>query len=106
VPVSHPPRTFRFVRATRTVEVEVDVADLQPGQLRRTGTVAQFHQPHSTFARFRQVYDAELPGLTDREGEGRACHHPVRTWSSTAGPGCVAARVLLISTRLPSGSRM
>ena len=68
--------------------------------------VAQFHQPHSTFARFRQVCDAELPGLTDREGEGRDCHHPVRTWLSTAGRGCVAARVLLISTRLPSGSRM
>jgi 2-polyprenyl-6-methoxyphenol hydroxylase-like FAD-dependent oxidoreductase len=32
---------------------------------RRAG-VAQFHQPHNAFARFRQVCDAELPGLTDR----------------------------------------
>jgi 2-polyprenyl-6-methoxyphenol hydroxylase-like FAD-dependent oxidoreductase len=32
----------------------------------RRGGVAQFHQPHQTFARFRQVCDAELPGLTDR----------------------------------------
>jgi 2-polyprenyl-6-methoxyphenol hydroxylase-like FAD-dependent oxidoreductase len=32
----------------------------------RRGGVAQFHQPHNTFARFRQVCDAELPGLTDR----------------------------------------
>ncbi len=28
--------------------------------------VAQFRQPHNLFARFRQVCDAELPGLTDR----------------------------------------
>jgi 2-polyprenyl-6-methoxyphenol hydroxylase-like FAD-dependent oxidoreductase len=28
--------------------------------------VAQFRQPHNTFARFRQVCDTELPGLTDR----------------------------------------
>ena len=32
----------------------------------KRGGVAQFHQPHNTFARFRQVCDAELPGLTDR----------------------------------------
>lgn len=32
---------------------------------RRRG-VAQFHQPHNLFARFRAVSDAELPGLTDR----------------------------------------
>jgi 2-polyprenyl-6-methoxyphenol hydroxylase-like FAD-dependent oxidoreductase len=32
----------------------------------RRGGVAQFRQPHNTFARFRQVCDAELPGLTDR----------------------------------------
>jgi 2-polyprenyl-6-methoxyphenol hydroxylase-like FAD-dependent oxidoreductase len=32
---------------------------------RRAG-VAQFHQPHSLFARFRQVSDQELPGLTER----------------------------------------
>jgi 2-polyprenyl-6-methoxyphenol hydroxylase-like FAD-dependent oxidoreductase len=28
--------------------------------------VKQFHQPHNLFARFRQICDAELPGLTDR----------------------------------------
>ena len=28
--------------------------------------VAQFHQPHTLFPRFRQVCDDELPGLTDR----------------------------------------
>lgn len=32
---------------------------------RRRG-VAQFHQPHSLFTRFRHVCDQELPGLTDR----------------------------------------
>jgi len=32
----------------------------------RRGGVAQFRQPHNLFARFRQVCDAELPGLTDR----------------------------------------
>ncbi|SNR55058.1 FAD-dependent oxidoreductase [Blastococcus mobilis] len=32
---------------------------------RRTG-VAQFHQPHTLFSRFREVSDAELPGLMDR----------------------------------------
>ena len=32
---------------------------------RRRG-VAQFHQPHNLFARFREVADAELPGLTER----------------------------------------
>ena len=32
---------------------------------RRKG-VAQFHQPHNLFARFRAIADAELPGLTDR----------------------------------------
>lgn len=32
----------------------------------KRGGVAQFHQPHNLFARFRQVADAELPGLTDR----------------------------------------
>jgi 2-polyprenyl-6-methoxyphenol hydroxylase-like FAD-dependent oxidoreductase len=30
------------------------------------GGVAQFRQPHNVFARFRQVCDAELPGLTGR----------------------------------------
>jgi 2-polyprenyl-6-methoxyphenol hydroxylase-like FAD-dependent oxidoreductase len=32
---------------------------------RRKG-VAQFHQPHNLFARFRHICDAEMPGLTDR----------------------------------------
>jgi len=32
---------------------------------RRSG-VAQFHQPHNLFSRFREVSDAELPGLMDR----------------------------------------
>ena len=32
----------------------------------KRGGVAQFHQPHNLFARFRQICDAELPGLTDR----------------------------------------
>lgn len=28
--------------------------------------VAQFHQPHNLFARFRQICDEELPGVTER----------------------------------------
>ena len=32
----------------------------------KRGGVAQFHQAHNLFARFRHVCDAELPGLTDR----------------------------------------
>ncbi len=32
----------------------------------RRGGVAQFHQPHTLHARFREVCDAGLPGLTDR----------------------------------------
>ncbi|MGH3978380.1 MAG: FAD-dependent oxidoreductase, partial [Pseudonocardiaceae bacterium] len=28
--------------------------------------VAQFHQPHNLFARFRQICDEEIPGLTER----------------------------------------
>lgn len=35
------------------------------GAWRRKG-VAQFHQPHGLFTRFRRVCDAELPGLTGR----------------------------------------
>lgn len=35
------------------------------GNWRRTG-VPQFQQAHTLFARFREVCDAELPGLTDR----------------------------------------
>src|SRR4051812_49745177 len=35
------------------------------GSWRRTG-VPQFQQAHTLFARFREVCDAELPGLTDR----------------------------------------
>jgi 2-polyprenyl-6-methoxyphenol hydroxylase-like FAD-dependent oxidoreductase len=36
------------------------------------GGVAQFHQPHTFFARFRRTCDAELPGLTD-ELEAAGC---------------------------------
>jgi 2-polyprenyl-6-methoxyphenol hydroxylase-like FAD-dependent oxidoreductase len=32
--------------------------------------VRQFHQPHNLFARFREVADAELPGLTGRLEDG------------------------------------
>jgi 2-polyprenyl-6-methoxyphenol hydroxylase-like FAD-dependent oxidoreductase len=32
----------------------------------KRGGVAQFHQPHNTFARFRQICDVELPGLIDK----------------------------------------
>ena len=32
----------------------------------KRGGVAEFHQAHNLFARFRQVCDTELPGLTDR----------------------------------------
>lgn len=54
-------------------EVTVLEADAQPAPepgaawdgWERRG-VAQFRQPHSVFARFRQVCDAELPGMTDR----------------------------------------
>jgi 2-polyprenyl-6-methoxyphenol hydroxylase-like FAD-dependent oxidoreductase len=35
------------------------------GSWKRSG-VAQFHQPHNLFGRFRQISDIELPGLTDR----------------------------------------
>lgn len=41
------------------------VPDAAWEQWGRTG-VAQFHQPHNLFPRFRQVVDTELPGLTDR----------------------------------------
>jgi 2-polyprenyl-6-methoxyphenol hydroxylase-like FAD-dependent oxidoreductase len=36
---------------------------------RRAG-VAQFRQPHTLLPRFRQVVDRELPGLTERLGDG------------------------------------
>ena len=36
---------------------------------RRAG-VAQFHQPHNLFPRFRRITDADLPGLTDRLLDG------------------------------------
>ncbi|MGY1742546.1 MULTISPECIES: NAD(P)/FAD-dependent oxidoreductase [unclassified Blastococcus] len=44
---------------------------------RRHG-VAHFHQPHTLHARFREVCDAELPGLTDRlRGAGCASVDPL-----------------------------
>lgn len=36
----------------------------------RRGGVAQFRQPHTLLPRFRQVADAELPGLVDRLADG------------------------------------
>ncbi len=40
--------------------------------------VAQFRQPHNLFARFRQVCDNELPGMTDRlEAAGLAWTDPL-----------------------------
>ena len=51
------------------LEADPDGAPTAPaeawGSWKRKG-VAQFHQPHNMFARFRQICDAELPGLTDR----------------------------------------
>ncbi len=40
-------------------------ADSQASGWDRKG-VAQFHQPHNVFPRFRQILDCELPGLVDR----------------------------------------
>lgn len=51
------------------VEADPDGAPAAPGQAweswNRKG-VAQFHQPHNLFARFRQICDEEMPGLTER----------------------------------------
>ena len=51
------------------LEADPDGAPEAPAQAWgawKRGGVAQFHQPHNTFARFRHVLDAELPGLTAR----------------------------------------
>ncbi|SEP15444.1 2-polyprenyl-6-methoxyphenol hydroxylase [Trujillonella endophytica] len=51
------------------LEGDPDGAPVTPDEAwaawRRRG-VAQFRQPHNLFARFREVADRELPGLTDR----------------------------------------
>jgi 2-polyprenyl-6-methoxyphenol hydroxylase-like FAD-dependent oxidoreductase len=51
------------------LEADPDGAPATPdeawGGWRRRG-VAQFHQPHNLFTRFRQVCEDELPGLTER----------------------------------------
>lgn len=51
------------------LEADPDGAPTAPAQAwsswRRKG-VAQFHQPHNLFPRFRHICDDELPGLTDR----------------------------------------
>lgn len=57
----------------------------------RRGGVAQFRQPHTLFPRFRQVADAELPGLVDRLADGGCVWvdylDPCRRRSRTARPG-------------------
>jgi 2-polyprenyl-6-methoxyphenol hydroxylase-like FAD-dependent oxidoreductase len=57
---------------------EVTVLEADPGAAPATPAdawtdwdrrgVAQFHQAHSVFTRFRDIYDRELPGMTDRLG--------------------------------------
>ena len=51
------------------LETDPDGAPATPAEAwsswRRTG-VAQFHQPHILFPRFREVSEVELPGLLDR----------------------------------------
>jgi 2-polyprenyl-6-methoxyphenol hydroxylase-like FAD-dependent oxidoreductase len=51
------------------LEADTDGPPTSPAEAwaswRRKG-VAQFHQPHTQFARFRHVCDAEMPGMTDR----------------------------------------
>jgi 2-polyprenyl-6-methoxyphenol hydroxylase-like FAD-dependent oxidoreductase len=51
------------------LEADSEHVPVSPGEAweswRRTG-VSQFRQPHNLFARFRQVCDQELPGLTER----------------------------------------
>jgi protoporphyrinogen oxidase len=51
------------------LETDPDDVPSGPGEAwaswQRKG-VAQFRQPHNLFARFRQVCDEELPGLTQR----------------------------------------
>lgn len=51
------------------LEADPDGAPASPvdawGSWKRGG-VAQFHQPHNLFARFRRICEAELPGLTNR----------------------------------------
>lgn len=55
------------------LEADPDGAPPTPEQAwtswRRKG-VRQFHQPHNLFARFREVCDTELPGLTGRLEDG------------------------------------
>jgi 2-polyprenyl-6-methoxyphenol hydroxylase-like FAD-dependent oxidoreductase len=55
--------------AVTVLEADPDGAPTTAGAAwaswRRQG-VAQFRQPHNLFARFREVADAELPGLTER----------------------------------------
>jgi 2-polyprenyl-6-methoxyphenol hydroxylase-like FAD-dependent oxidoreductase len=51
------------------LESDADPVPESPEQAWDTWTrrgVAQFRQPHNLFARSRQVFDTELPGLTDR----------------------------------------
>src|SRR5919109_2458334 len=51
------------------LESDGDPVPETPGQAWESWTrrgVAQFRQPHNLFARSRQVFDTELPGLTDR----------------------------------------
>ncbi|MGQ0719107.1 MAG: FAD-dependent oxidoreductase [Pseudonocardiales bacterium] len=51
------------------LEADPDGAPAVPVQAwtswKRKG-VAQFHQPHNVFARFRQICDEEMPGMTER----------------------------------------
>lgn len=39
---------------------------LEAWESRERKGVAQFHQPHTLFARFRQILDEELPGMVER----------------------------------------
>ena len=55
------------------LEADPDGAPATPAEAwrswRRKG-VAQFHQPHGVFTRFRWICDKELPGLTQRLRDG------------------------------------
>lgn len=68
---------------------------------RRRG-VAQFHQPHSLFARSRQVYDRELPRLTGRL-LAAGC---ARVTALLPGPSAVAGTPDVAGVRLDNGEEL
>ena len=58
----YPGRRCGLYRTRATAELQVECGGNGRSVRGQRGGVARFHQPYSTFARFRQVCDAELPG--------------------------------------------